>query len=480
MRHRYHTVIVGGGPAGFSAAVALADQGLSVLVIDEQAQAGGQIFRQPPKQWRSSGWLKGKIYDQGKALLARAESHSGIDWMFRSTVLGLQRFSAREDKQFEVLVESSESVKAICCQYVLLATGCHDMGLSFPGSTLPGVMMAGGIQAFVKSQLMVPGETFLFSGTHPLQLIVADQVVANGGKVEGVHFAQTFRAMFGHWKKSGALLRFPHKILYLLGCFLRLVRAGVPIHFGSVCTEAIGEKLLAEVKFASVDSSGNVTRNKNRTVKAARLGLCFSFSASSELARQVGADVRWSAREGGFLVEHDQTMQTSVPGVFVAGEITAVAGADAAMDEGSLAAAGILSQEGYASSVDIAALATRLKHHQRFADFLQSLSDPGSLLTQLMTDQATLCKCESIKVGKVKSVLKGHPYVNSASACKLLTRTGMGLCQGRYCQPLLMRLMAAERVCSEQQVGGFSAQYPAKPASIAKLIESEHQSGDQV
>ena len=173
------------------------------------------------------------------------------------------------------------------------------------------------------------------------------------------------------------------------------------------------------------------------------------------------------------MVTHDQWMQSTVAGAFVAGEITTVAGADAAMDEGRLAALGILRQENLRTPVPSETIRTRLKHHQQFAVMLQTLSDPGSLVTQLMSDDATLCKCESVLVSDINHCLQDNPHVNTASACKLMTRAGMGLCQGRYCQPLLLRLMAQQRECSEADVGSYTAQFPAKPVAISKLIGSQ-------
>src|SRR5690606_31935116 len=80
--------IVGAGPAGMAAAIAVADAGLSVLVVDEQARAGGQIFRRPPVEW---GARHGSYrpYPWAKGLIERFEDHPRITRLFRTTAFGV-------------------------------------------------------------------------------------------------------------------------------------------------------------------------------------------------------------------------------------------------------------------------------------------------------------------------------------------------------------------------------------------------------
>ncbi|WP_341771195.1 (2Fe-2S)-binding protein [Pseudomaricurvus hydrocarbonicus] len=336
--------------------------------------------------------------------------------------------------------------------------------------------MAGGIQAFVKSQQIVPGECFVLVGTHPLQIIVADQILKAGGKVAGVYFGQPLSRFLRAFKAPATLFRFSGKFLFFLGCICRVLLAGVGIHFGRTVRRALGKEALEQVELMRLDSQGQPTASATQAVAADRLGLCFSFIASSELARQLGATVRWSAPEGGFLVEHDQWMQSSVPGLFVAGEITAVAGADAAMEEGRLAAFGIIrkkmgAQQCTEFTTQIDAVTRRLQKHEQFSTLLRALSDPEDIPKTLLKDEAIVCKCEQVSVGDIHSMLTDNQFVSTASSLKLLTRAGMGLCQGRYCQHILVRLIAEQRNIPEQQVGPYTAQFPSKPLAVAKILE---------
>ena len=178
--------------------------------------------------------------------------------------------------------------------------------------------------------------------------------------------------------------------------------------------------------------------------------------------------------EGGWLVEHDRWFESSVAKLFVAGEITGLAGADAALEKGHIAAIGILRALG---RVDIRA-AERLARSSRrrlarllsFAKTLNVLScPPEHLLEQTTAADTILCRCESISFGEVQQQLQENPHVASADAAKLLTRAGMGMCQGRFCGHNVANMLARERGLTAAQVGAFHSQAPVKPVLLRAL-----------
>jgi hypothetical protein len=86
-----------------------------------------------------------------------------------------------------------------------------------------------------------------------------------------------------------------------------------------------------------------------------------------------------------------------------------------------------------------------------------------------MTDDTILCRCESIKRGELQQQLTDNKHVMSTDAAKLLTRVGMGLCQGRMCGDGVARVVAAARGLPPDRVGPFQAQAPVKPVPLATL-----------
>ncbi len=470
-------LIIGAGPAGMAAADIVADYDIDITVVDEQARAGGQIYRQPPEKFTVSHWLSGRLHREGKALLRKIAVNDKIHWRMQTTVLGIfQSADADSPYRYRAALSSLGGSCQLEAKCILIAPGCHDMPVIFPGWNTPGVMAAGGIQAFVKSQQLLPGKRFLFAGTHPLQLVVADQIVQAGGDVAGVIFAQTFSRVFTLLKKPLVLIRHFNKFLYIALTLWRLYRAGVPVTFGKTVSAAKGTDALESVRITTLHADGKILKDSSTEVECDRLGLCFSFLASSELARQCGANSYWSSTAGGWLIHHDEWMQSNVPGIYVAGEITGVAGAEVAMEEGRLAGFGIAGSLGVLDSehAEHAALSARrkLKGLQPFADLLKELSYPGqNLLRQMSDDESTLCKCEEITVGEFKRCLRENRYASSANAAKLVARTGMGLCQGRYCHYYVTQLIADEKGISAEKVGPFTSRFPSKPVRISELLK---------
>jgi hypothetical protein len=106
----------------------------------------------------------------------------------------------------------------------------------------------------------------------------------------------------------------------------------------------------------------------------------------------------------------------------------------------------------------------------RFAKALSFLArSPLELADKLMTEATILCRCESISRGEFQRVLEENPHIVSADAAKLLTRVGMGLCQGRLCGDTAAKLIASSRGVAVTDVGPFFAQSPVKPVPLAAL-----------
>lgn len=522
--------IVGAGPSGLAAAALLREHGVGVTVIDEQPRAGGQILRQPPKNFFVAKWLPAKLYDRVKVALREVNERQDIDWRFQSTVLGIMRPSpyrtqradapsgagtelalaggrhiekdssvagpespagcshnvkdngvagpkqkASSGGSHELWVQGPSGAHLLRARAVLLAPGCYERPLAFPGWTLPGVMGAGAIQGFVKSQQFVPGNRFLLAGSHPLQLVVADQLLSAGAQVAAVVFTQRRQQAWLMLRHPLVALRHHRQLLETSHILSRLRRAGVPVIFGHTIVRADGTAAVERATIAAIDQNGTVDPHKTQVFECDRIGICHGFLASSELARQAGAEMHWKDHAGGWLARHDEWFESSIKNLFVAGEITSVDGADAALEKGRIAAVGILRSLGRLDDNRAHRLAesarTRWSHLQSFAAVLQDLArPPASLALQTMSDDTILCRCESIKRGELRQALAENKHVVSADAAKLLTRVGMGLCQGRMCGDNVARVIAEARGVQPNEVGPFQAQAPVKPVPLATLV----------
>jgi thioredoxin reductase len=469
--------IIGAGPSGLAAAAVLREHGVGVTIIDEQPRAGGQILRQPPKGFSVAHWLPAKLYDRAKAALNAVNERQDIDWRFQSTALGIMRPSPYRvgQRSHDLWIQGPSGCYLLRANAVLLAPGCYERPLAFPGWTLPGVMGAGAIQGFVKSQQFVPGDRFVLAGSHPLQLVVADQLLNAGAQVAAVVFTQRMQQAWLMLRHPLVALRHPRQLLETSHILSRLRRAGVPVIFSHTIVCADGVAAVERATIAAIKPDGTIDHQKTRGFECDRIGICHGFLASSELARQAGAEMHWKDHAGGWLACHDDWFEASIKNLFVAGEITSVEGADAALEKGRIAAIGMLRSLGRLDDSEAQSLAstarTPLSHLQSFAAVLQQLAQPpASLALQTMSDDTVLCRCESIKRGELQRALAENKHVLSADAAKLLTRVGMGLCQGRLCGDNVARVIAEARNVRPDEVGPFQAQAPVKPVPLATLV----------
>lgn len=473
--------IVGAGPAGLGAAAILREHGVAVTLIDEQPRAGGQILRQPPRSFAVERWLPGKLYERVKGALQAIDGRTDVDWRMSSTVLGILRPSAfrvrAQRTGHELWIQEPSRSYFLRAKTVLVAAGCYERPLAFPGWTLPGVMGAGGIQAFVKSQQFVPGNRFVFAGSHPLQLVVADQLLSAGADVAAVVFTQPMSTALRALAHPLVLLRNSRQLLETARILRRLRRARVPVIFGASILRVEGASAVERATIAMLRADGTPDDRRTQTIDCDCVGVCHGFLASAELARQAGAAVHWRDEAGGWLIDHDQWFESSIENLFVAGEVTGVAGADAALEKGRIAALGILRRLGRiddATATSMAAsLRRRLARIHGFARLLHELARPPQLLANAtMTAPATLCRCESIARGEFERQLQENPHVASTDAAKLLTRVGMGMCQGRMCGDNAARVLAAARGLTVEDVGPLQAQPPVKPVLLGILARN--------
>jgi len=455
----FDAVIIGGGPGGLSALAILAPSGLKVALIDEQPHAGGQIFRNPPASLGSGLRLKGTQGHVGRELLATA-SAAFCTWLFERTVWGL---FPQAGGGFDVMTAGPPGPQRFRAKFVLLAAGAMELPMPFPGWELPGVMGAGAIQTLIKGQRIAAGQRLFLAGSHPLLLILADQLLDLGIKPVGLAFAQSpWRALAG-FSDPTAALRGLGKLADGARILARLKWHGVPVHFSTSVTSAAGKGSLESLTLAGPRGTWQV--------EADALGSCFGFLPNSELGRQAGADAGRDAL-GGWVLNRNPQLETSVPGLFVAGEGAGVAGADVAMIEGQMAAMSILAAMGTAplpKSYDC--LASRAAGLRQFADLLVRLTMmPNEFHAKRLQGDTLVCRCEDVTAGEIQATLEAFPTSSDPSAIKLATRAGMGLCQGRNCEANVSRLVCAARSTPFPPEKGFTVRAPVKPVPVATLL----------
>ena len=470
---RFDLIIVGAGPAGLSAALTATEHGLRVIVIDEQHDVGGQIFRQAPSTFKSEPSSAFKSYPFGRQLLERARQSTRIQWRFGNTAWGV--FRAPDHPGVRVGINQGNQASLIDGAALLIATGAYDLPVAFPGWTLPGVMSAGGVQTLMKSQFLRPGKRFVLAGSHPLLLLVADLLVESGAEVAEVAIARPKPAlaeMLSSWRAVPGHLNLFRQAA---GALRNLRRHRVPIRFGTLLTRATGKEAVEHVVLNDATPQWEPIAGTERTLPADILVTGYGLLASTELARQAGCASVWRPAHGGWIVSHDERMRTSQPRIFVAGEPAGVGGAEMAAIEGRIAALqAVLDLRGDAPDQVIQASLRQeddaRRKASRFSETVLRFFEPRlDALAKLATPETTICRCEEVTAGAVQSFLADTPHVSDVNSVKLACRTGMGFCQGRYCQHTVAHMLAATRKTEVGALGAFTARAPVKPVPVAAL-----------
>ena len=464
--------IVGAGPAGMAAALEVADAGFSVLVVDEQASAGGQIFRRPPTEW---GIRHGNYrpYPWARDLIERFEDHPRIETIFRATAFGVLLDEPEAGSRKRLAVHTKKGGRLVAARRLLIATGAHDMPVAFPGWTLPGVMTAGAVQSLLKSQKLLARQRLVLAGSHPILLILAAQLLDAGAEIIEIAFA---RGVPRFNEISAALPAMPgHMALFMetARALRKIMTHGVRLSRNTIVTKADGDETLTGVHLQKVASDWTL-EGEARTIATDALALGYGFHPSTELARQAGCDLHWDSAAGGWLVRHDNAFRTSVEGIFVAGEPTGVAGAESAWAEGRVAGHAI------AASMGVNACAARqresarmLARARRFSRVVQSMFAPQrpGLAALSYPDDTVVCRCELVRSKQFEAMLTRNPFIQSASAAKLECRSGMGPCQGRYCEATVAARIALARGTPIEASGRFSAHLPVKPVPLQSYFD---------
>ena len=171
MNQTYDFVIIGAGPAGLAASLEAAKQRLSVLVLDEQSEPGGQIYRSisTTKQLRPQTFsLLGPDY-QGGQTLEHSFRQSGVDYLPGASV-----WQVEPDRS--VLYLRNGDVQQVGARRLLLATGGMERPVPIPGWTLPGVMGAAAADVLLKSSGTVPSGRVVLAGCGPLLWLTASRL----------------------------------------------------------------------------------------------------------------------------------------------------------------------------------------------------------------------------------------------------------------------------------------------------------------
>lgn len=461
---RPEILVLGGGPAGLSAAKAAALAGCEVSLIDERLSLGGQYFKQ---------LLKNHVFDDdrhmdqqfkaGRELISEVEA-AGVRVYGGALVWGAF-------EPMEICVVEKGRSFIFQPANLIIATGAYERGVPLPGWTLPGFMTTGAAQTLLRSYRVAPGRKVLVAGNGPLNLQVAAELSDAGVEVVAVAEAAAPMSLSKLPAMLSAFQQSPDLMFDGLSYLRRLRRARVPLLLGHVVIEASGREAVESVAVAAVTPEGGVVAGSRRDLAVDAVCVGYGFLPANEISRALGCRHRFDPALGSLVVEKDGDCQSSVKGIFIVGDCGGMGGAKAAIEEGFIA--GVAAARNMRRDVpsglarELVARRRRLVSHRRFQRALWRLFSAPQLDVQLAREDTLVCRCEEVTLAEIQGSLDGGAC--TAGAVKRETRAGMGRCQGRYCGSLITELVAKHSGIAAEEFSFFAPRPPIKPVPINLL-----------
>jgi thioredoxin reductase len=357
-------------------------------------------------------------------------------------------------------------------QTLVVATGARELVVPFPGWTLPGVTTLGAAHLLTKEHGTLPGRRVLVAGSGVLIFPVVHQLVRLGAQVVGVLEASHLRdwprhapALWGQWD------RLREGLTYLT----ELVRTRVPYQTGRAVAKAIGNDRLEAVEVVRLDRDGAPVPDSAQRLTVDALCVGYGFVPNTEVTQLLNCEHHFDASRGGWVPVVNQRLETTISGVYAAGEAVGVDGAGAAMLEGHIAGLAAAERLGYVDQEELerelSSLQNQRGRYRRFGAMLNTLFAPRPGLDQLTTPDTVVCRCEEVTFAEVAASLRQGTV--ELDGLKTGTRVGQGMCQGRTCGPHLARYLAREAGRSSAQIRMFHVRPPLKPVPAGYLAQGE-------
>jgi sarcosine oxidase subunit alpha len=306
-------VVIGGGPAGLAAAIAAADAGVSVLLVDRAFTLGGQLVKQTHKFFGSEKqYAKTRGFAIADLLVGEISRRSGsITTMTGTTAVALY------PDRVVTLLRGSDYVK-VKAGAVIVAAGASEKFLAFEGNDLPGIYGAGAVQTLMNVHGVLPAKRILMVGSGNIGLIVSYQLLQAGVGVDAIVEAA---ATIGGYKVHAA----------------KIARLGVPILTSRTVVRAWGKEAVEGAETVQLDACWNPIPGTERTHAVDAVCVAVGLSPLVQLVAMAGGKTAFVSELGGLAPLLSEDHETTVPGVFCAGDAAGVEEASSALVGGRLA-----------------------------------------------------------------------------------------------------------------------------------------------
>lgn len=445
--------IIGAGPAGIAAAVLADEFGLETVLVDEQGLPGGQIYRAIERA--EPGTPLGEDYLAGQPLVAALRA-SHVDYRPGTTLWHVDPAGA-------LFLETAGRTQTLTARRILLATGAIERPVPIHGWTMPGVMTAGAAQIVLKSSGLLPQGRVVLAGQGPLLYLVAAQLARAGAAPAALfetapfeNYLKAMRPLAGLWAGRRLLIKG-------MGLVLAVKRAAIPIRRGVRGLRAAGRRRLERIRWEDGELAADYLLLHEGIIPNVQVSLALQLRHE------------WDEAQLCWRPSVDAWGQTSVGNIAVAGDCGGIAGAEAAVMTGRLAALDAALWLGHigVAERDRRATPIRAALDREFASrrFLDRLYRPSRAVLVPAEDEVIGCRCEEVSVGQIRRAARLG--AQGPNQLKAFTRCGMGPCQGRICGPVVAAVAADMLGRPIAEIGAWRPRAPFKPITVGALADLE-------
>ncbi|MCF6464521.1 NAD(P)/FAD-dependent oxidoreductase [Clostridium sp. Cult2] len=305
--------IIGGGPAGLSAAISAAYSGAKITIIERNHNLGGQLKKQTHKFFGSQKqYASTRGFDIATILENELKKYKDqVEILTNATVLGLYEddvLTIEHDRQYIKLKPEK----------IIVTTGASEKFLAFPNNDLPGIYGAGAVQTLMNEYGVKPGNNVLMVGAGNIGLIVSYQLMQAGVNVKAIIDAAP---------KIGGFLVHASKVR----------RMGIPILTSHTIKYAHGKETVEKATIWQLDNNWEPIPNTEKDLDVDVICISVGLSPLTEFLWHIGCKMKYIPELGGHVPIRNENLETNVPGIFVAGDVAGIEEASSAMVEGRLA-----------------------------------------------------------------------------------------------------------------------------------------------
>ena len=455
-------LIVGAGPAGMSAALALTAAGAKVRVVDEQPGAGGQIYRsidQVYTQRPQDLQLYGPDYAKGREL-SRQFSQADIDLSYGTSVWDISIANGKP----EVGLVQDDQASYVFPRHIILATGAMERPTPFPGWTLPGVMTVGAAQTLFKASALIPDSRPVIAGTGPLVYLFVQQMIAVGSKPALILDTGPASLPPSRWADLAHASVQNFGALYKGWRWMREIKqAGVERITGVTSLAAKGNQRLQSVEYSRDNQSFEITTDL--------LLVHDGVIPNSHLAFAAGCEHRWNSMQRYWAPVLNPQGLSSQQDISIVGDSASIAGADSAVCCGRVVGWNVANLLGLVDDARCRSETMRdkqvISRHSVLRRFLDNHFRPLEAFQTPSDKETIVCRCENVREGDLHEVAElGCMGPNQGKA---FTRCGMGACLGRQCGNTVSQLFAQYHKRAVADIGHYRIRSPVRPLTLKQL-----------